>query len=198
MTCWRRLRDWHQAGVWQRLHEVLLAGLNAAGMLDWSGAVIDSSHVRALKGGPNRAEPGRSCPARLASRSGKGHPPGDRPARHGTWLWPGRAPLGGGAVDRAAALVGVPLTNVSPAPNEASSPGRASEQRLAIGRRNARASARRPGGRTGLKRRLDGGGGELRGLRVDDDVPAEQHAADNLPGVPERVLRVGGHVSPPF
>ena len=25
MTCWRRLRDWHQAGVWQRLHEVLLA-----------------------------------------------------------------------------------------------------------------------------------------------------------------------------
>ena len=73
MTCWRRLRDWHQAGVWQRLHEVLLAGLNAAGMLDWSGAVIDSSHVRVLKGGANRAEPGRPCqpcPARLASRSG--------------------------------------------------------------------------------------------------------------------------------
>ena len=23
MTCWRRLRDWHQAGVWQRLHEAL-------------------------------------------------------------------------------------------------------------------------------------------------------------------------------
>jgi transposase len=70
MTCWRRLRDWHQAGVWQRLHEVLLAELHAAGALDWSGAVIDSSHVRALKGGPNRAEPGRPCPARLASRSG--------------------------------------------------------------------------------------------------------------------------------
>jgi transposase len=30
MTCWRRLPDWHQAGVWQRLHEVLLAELNAA------------------------------------------------------------------------------------------------------------------------------------------------------------------------
>ncbi|MBM7864261.1 transposase [Lentzea nigeriaca] len=25
MTAWRRLRDWHQAGVWQRLHENLLA-----------------------------------------------------------------------------------------------------------------------------------------------------------------------------
>jgi transposase len=52
MTCWRRLRDWHEAGVWQRLHEQLLAELNAAGALDWSRAVIDGSHVRALKGGP--------------------------------------------------------------------------------------------------------------------------------------------------
>jgi transposase len=24
-TCWRRLRDWHKAGVWKRLHELLLA-----------------------------------------------------------------------------------------------------------------------------------------------------------------------------
>ena len=23
MTCWRRLRDWNEAGVWQRLHELL-------------------------------------------------------------------------------------------------------------------------------------------------------------------------------
>jgi transposase len=57
MTCWRRLRYWHQAGVWQRLHESLLAELNAAGALDWSRAVIDSSHGRALKGGP---KPGRA------------------------------------------------------------------------------------------------------------------------------------------
>ncbi len=52
MTCWRRLRDWHNAGVWQRLHEVLLAQLRAAGRLDLSRAAIDGSHVRALKGGP--------------------------------------------------------------------------------------------------------------------------------------------------
>jgi transposase len=51
MTCWRRLRDWNDAGVWQRLHEVLLAELNAAARLDWSRAVVDSSHVRALKRG---------------------------------------------------------------------------------------------------------------------------------------------------
>lgn len=51
MTCWCRLRDWNEAGVWQQLHEVLLAELNAAARLDWSRAVVDSSHVRALEGG---------------------------------------------------------------------------------------------------------------------------------------------------
>jgi len=66
MTCWRRLRDWHEAGVWQRLHELLLAELNGAGALDWSKAVIDSSHVRALKGGskPARARSTVPGPAR--------------------------------------------------------------------------------------------------------------------------------------
>ena len=44
MTCWRRLRDWHQAGVWQRLHEVLLARLNAAGVIDWSRAARRRVH----------------------------------------------------------------------------------------------------------------------------------------------------------
>jgi transposase len=52
MTCWRRLRDWNDAGVWTRLHENLLAELNAAGALDWSRAAIDGSHLRAMKGGP--------------------------------------------------------------------------------------------------------------------------------------------------
>lgn len=51
MTCWRRLRDWQQAGVFDRLHEVLLAELNAATVIDWSRACVDASHVRA-KGGP--------------------------------------------------------------------------------------------------------------------------------------------------
>lgn len=51
MTCWRRLRDWQAAGVWSRLHRVLLAELHEADKIDWSRAVIDSSHVRALGGG---------------------------------------------------------------------------------------------------------------------------------------------------
>jgi transposase len=47
MTCWRRLRDWQQAGVWQRLHETLLAKLEAAHLLDWSRASVDSLFIRA-------------------------------------------------------------------------------------------------------------------------------------------------------
>jgi transposase len=50
MTCWRRLKEWQDAGVWQKLHEILLARLHAAGRIDWSRAVVDSSHVRAVGG----------------------------------------------------------------------------------------------------------------------------------------------------
>ncbi|WP_124278871.1 IS5 family transposase [Streptomyces sp. ADI93-02] len=65
MTCGRRLAAWNEAGVWDRLHVVLPARLRAAKQLDWSRAVIDSSHVRAARRGPNsgpspvdRARPG--------------------------------------------------------------------------------------------------------------------------------------------
>lgn len=51
MTCWRRLRDWQEAGVWQKLHEVLLAELRAADEIDWSRAAVDSSTIRAVGGG---------------------------------------------------------------------------------------------------------------------------------------------------
>jgi transposase len=50
MTRWCRLRDWQQAGVWQALHELLLARLNGAEEIDWSRAVVDSSYVRAVSG----------------------------------------------------------------------------------------------------------------------------------------------------
>jgi transposase len=73
MTCWRRSAEWHEAGVWQRLHELLLAELNAADKLDWSKAVIDSSHVRAMKGGPklDRARSTAPGPARNTMSSPK-------------------------------------------------------------------------------------------------------------------------------
>jgi len=67
MTCWRRLRDWQAAGVWQRLHELLLAKLNSAEQIDWSRAVVDSSSIRALKGGPKPARTPRTKAKRAAS-----------------------------------------------------------------------------------------------------------------------------------
>ena len=48
MTCWRRLRDWQAAGVWDRLHRRLLDKLHAADQIDWSRAVVDSGSVRAV------------------------------------------------------------------------------------------------------------------------------------------------------
>jgi transposase len=64
MTCWRRLRDWQAAGVWHRLHALLLAELHAlllaelraAGRLELTRAIANSAHVRARKGGRQPAQ----------------------------------------------------------------------------------------------------------------------------------------------
>jgi transposase len=78
-TCRRRLDEWQQAGVWDRLHELLLARLQQAGEIEWSRAVVDGSHIQAKKGAPKRArarsteaEPDRSTiswSTRAGSRS---------------------------------------------------------------------------------------------------------------------------------
>jgi transposase len=51
VTCWRRLHDWQEAGVWDRLHELLLGELRAAGQIDLSRVILDSSSVRAIGAG---------------------------------------------------------------------------------------------------------------------------------------------------
>src|SRR5512144_1319811 len=50
VTCWRRLRDWQQAGVWDRLHRTLLERLGRAARIDWSRASLDSRLVPAKRG----------------------------------------------------------------------------------------------------------------------------------------------------
>src|SRR5438270_10137084 len=47
MTCWRHLRDWQKAGVWQQLHAVFLDRLAEADQIDWSRASLDSASVPA-------------------------------------------------------------------------------------------------------------------------------------------------------
>ena len=59
MTCWRRLRDWQAAGVWARLHKVLLDRLEAAGRIRWDRAALDSRSVPAKRGA---REQGRTRP----------------------------------------------------------------------------------------------------------------------------------------
>ena len=54
-TAHRRLKEWQAAGVFAALHRELLRRLNAAGKIDWSTAVVDGSHIRALQGGLDRA-----------------------------------------------------------------------------------------------------------------------------------------------
>ena len=55
VTCWRRLRDWTEAGVWPTLHEALLAELRAAGQLELDRCAVDGLPIRALKGGTTSA-----------------------------------------------------------------------------------------------------------------------------------------------
>ncbi|MDE1546328.1 IS5 family transposase [Dechloromonas agitata] len=65
MSCWRRLRAWQEAGVWDRLHALLLAQLRLADRIDWSRCIVDSASIRAVGAGPktgpnptDRARPG--------------------------------------------------------------------------------------------------------------------------------------------
>src|SRR3954471_20895668 len=53
-TCYRRLDEWQRAGVWERLHELLLAEVRAARGLEWSAGGAGLSHVQAKKGAPRR------------------------------------------------------------------------------------------------------------------------------------------------
>jgi transposase len=80
-TCWRRLVRWQRAGVWKRLHTALLNELRRRGQIDLARAVVDSSSLRALRGGkkldrtlPIAARPGRNImfsPTRTGFRSSR-------------------------------------------------------------------------------------------------------------------------------
>src|SRR4030095_2563562 len=69
MTCWRRLRDWQLAGVWDLMHFALLDWLARNDQIDWSRAVVDSCSVRAVYGG-NLTGPN---PTDRAKRGSKRH-----------------------------------------------------------------------------------------------------------------------------
>lgn len=66
-TCWRRLRDWQEAGVWERLHRALLDRLGRADEIDRSRACLDSASVPAKRGARRSARTRRIAANRARS-----------------------------------------------------------------------------------------------------------------------------------
>lgn len=56
-TCWRRLRQWEERGVWLSAWRTLLGTLDAEGLLRWDEAFLDGSFAPAKKGAKQLARP---------------------------------------------------------------------------------------------------------------------------------------------
>lgn len=67
VSCWRRLRDWQAAGVWQKIHELILDELRRADALDLSIVAADSGTVRAVGAGEKRDRTQQIDASRAAS-----------------------------------------------------------------------------------------------------------------------------------
>jgi transposase len=67
MTCWRRLRDWQAAGVWAKLHRILLDRLGRANAIDWGRCSLDSASVPAKRGASSPARTRPTAASRAAS-----------------------------------------------------------------------------------------------------------------------------------
>ena len=78
MTCLNYLNAWQRAGVWEKLHQILLAELKQADKLDWSRAAVDSAKARALGGGdqtgPNPTDRGKPGTKHHVLTEGQGVP----------------------------------------------------------------------------------------------------------------------------
>jgi transposase len=64
-TCWRRMRQWAEAGVFDRLQQAVLDRLREQDRLDWSRASLDS--VSVLARGVYR--PGRTRPTETSAET---------------------------------------------------------------------------------------------------------------------------------
>lgn len=49
-TCWRRLKDWYEAGVFKDMWRAFLSELDAKGILDWEESFVDATFIPAKKG----------------------------------------------------------------------------------------------------------------------------------------------------
>lgn len=58
-TCWRRLRDWTEAGIWLAAWRRLLSQLDEFQGINWEEAMADGTFSPAKKGAPRWATPNR-------------------------------------------------------------------------------------------------------------------------------------------
>jgi transposase len=56
-TCWRRLRDWEEQGIWLNIWRAFLSELNERQQLKWSESFLDGSFAPAKKGATEWAKP---------------------------------------------------------------------------------------------------------------------------------------------
>ena len=56
-TCWRRLRDWEERGVWLNMWRAFLSELNERQQLQWSESFLDGSFAPAKKGAAESEKP---------------------------------------------------------------------------------------------------------------------------------------------
>ena len=84
-TCWRRLSDWEEDGVWLRLWTALLDELDEREKLDWSECFADATFAPAKKGanasGPPKRARERSSWWWSTARAFLWHAPCIRPVR---------------------------------------------------------------------------------------------------------------------
>jgi transposase len=58
VTCWRRLKEWEEQGVWRSAWEALLGMLDERKRLQWEQAMIDATFRAAKKGATKSASRG--------------------------------------------------------------------------------------------------------------------------------------------
>src|ERR1035441_7463458 len=56
-TCWRRLKQWEDDGVWLDAWRALLGALDEEGLLKWNETFLDGSFAPAKKGAPQSVKP---------------------------------------------------------------------------------------------------------------------------------------------
>jgi transposase len=105
-TCWRRLRDWEERGVWLNIWRTFLGELNQRQQLKWSESFLDGSFAPAKKGAAESEKPSgrrpRSSSGKLPSlcipggSQTRGDDAGDDPSRTESSRWPAAAEAGAG------------------------------------------------------------------------------------------------------